>query len=190
MVSPKYSTEVRLPQEMSWLSESIEALYEMDTEITGISSENSWCYATVRSGPSPFPPDNEWHLDGGSLRTELIPERNYVYQPSFPLEYREGTVTWDEGFNPYLHNMFHYIRDYGTLGPIQAAKEGWNLLWPNVYHRRPPGDEDRTFIRITMADIEIRDARCNQNPMWPKQRAYGRNPAASFRDQLSSYRRP
>ncbi len=182
LVKPKYSSYRYIPRSLGWLGFAIARAHMVDYEQTGIKDEHKWCYVTVRNGINPEP-DNSFHFDGGSLRTELIPERNYVYNHTHPLLYKMGKVDWPGDFDPIKQNMFSHVEKQEGL-TVHQANQGWNLLYPNVFHARLPGDENRLFVRITFTDIEIRDVMCTQNPELGTE-AYGRDPRKSFRDSLS-----
>lgn len=189
LIKAKYSYELLIPEELEWLREDIEHLMTEDKYRTEIPSRDSWIYVTVRHGPEPEP-DNAWHLDGASLRVELIPERNYIFTRGAPIKYATGTFEPPLFFDPLEHNLFDAIMDYGDLSKVQFAPENqWLLLNPNCFHAGTSLKYCwRTFVRVTFVDIEIRDARCTQNPLL-RTEAYGRNPVASFRDNLKVFRR-
>lgn len=185
LVRTKYG-RFEVPQELAYLEPVIYNLAAVDASWTGI--RDSWCYVTVRSG-IPFPTTDEWHFDGGSLRTELIPERNYVWCDRFPLQYKMGNVNFPEDFDPLKHNMFTFAAKEVEDSPIlNVDAEKWYLLSPFCLHRRDPASNgfQRTFIRVSFIDIEVRDVKCTQNPLLPTE-AYERNPVKSFRDSLVDY---
>jgi hypothetical protein len=185
LLRPKYG-EFHIPENLSWMRDRIHGLARMDRAITGIS--NSWCYITVRSG-MPFPTTDEWHFDGGSLRVELIPERNYIWCSKFGVQYKLGSVEYPDDFDPVKHNLFTYASKQVEEEPVHTAKEKtWYLLSPFCLHRRDPASNGhhRTFIRVSFIDIEVRDVRCTPNPLFPTE-AYNRDPVASFRDRLVDY---
>ena len=183
LVSPKYQNTFFIPKGLEWIEDEIKEIYELDTSITGI--HNKWCYVTIRHGIN-HEPDNSWHFDGGSLRTELIPERDYVYVNKFGFEFKEGTIVFPKDFDPVKHNMssaaLNNIKDERT---VIAKVNTWYLLSPFVFHRASPkgNGEYRTFIRITFTDIEIRDQTCTQNPLLYTE-AYGRDSVKMFRNGL------
>lgn len=185
LVRPKYG-DFCIPEELQWLEEPIRAMALVDKAMTGI--EQSWCYVTVRSG-SPRRTTDEWHFDGGSVRTELIPERNYVWCDKFPLQYKTGSVHFPKDFDPVKHNMFSYADQALKFEPIKTTlPEKWYMLSPFVFHRRDPASNGihRTFVRISFVDIEVRDDNCTQNPLL-RTDAFGRDPVTSFRNQLIDY---
>jgi len=183
LIRPKYSSKFFIPDCLEWLRPHIEHFYSYDSMVTGI--HNKWCYVTVRHGIEKEP-DNNWHLDGGSLRVELIPERNYIFVSEYGIEYKTGTVNFDEDFDPVKQNLFSYILNNISNEEDHVTMPGkWLLVHPFVFHRRSPKavGANRTFIRITFPDIEIRDVNCTQNPLLPTD-AFGRDPVKSFRKHL------
>lgn len=183
LVRPKYSNDFFIPDELKWLETHIRAFYDLDTELTGIAKK--WVYVTVRHGIEESP-DNNWHIDGGSLRVELIPERNYIWVSSYGFEYLTGRVKFSPNFDPVKRNLFNYILDNIVAdGGYVAKAQQWYLVHPFVFHKRSirANGENRTFIRITFPDIEIRDVNCTQNPLLPTE-SFGRDPVKSFRNKL------
>lgn len=183
LVRPKYSNEFFIPPVLSWLAPTIKNFYHYDTAITSI--HHKWAYVTVRHGIEKEP-DTEWHLDGGSLRVELIPERNYIWVSDDGIEYKTGNVIFHDGFDPVKQNLFKYMLDnIRDEKDFIAPGKKWNLIHPFVFHRKSPTvvGTHRTFVRITFPDIEIRDVNCTQNPLLPTN-AFGRDPVKSFRDRL------
>jgi hypothetical protein len=187
LVRPKYGA-LRIPAELEWLRETILSFIELDREITGIA--DSWCYVTVRRGPVTSVTDDEWHFDGASFRTDIIPERNYVWVDKVGPQYKTGQIDWPVDFDPNKHNLFSYAEKALKDEPIQRMKERcWGLMSPFVFHRRDPatnGMSDRTFIRISFPDIEGRDINNSHNPLLPTP-FFGRNPVRSFRNRLRNY---
>lgn len=185
LVRPKYGT-LKTPNQLTWLDDAIFNLSKLDEELTGI--KNSWCYVTVRSG-LPFPSTDEWHFDGASLRTELIPERNYVWCSKYGFQYKMGDLGYPEDFDPQTHDMFSYAREQLKDNAILTSQVNqWYLLSPFCIHRRDPEStgHHRTFVRISFIDIEVRDLKCTQNPRHPTC-SFDRDPVKSFRSKLKDY---
>lgn len=186
LVRPKYGNFM-IPQSLEWLRESIEKLSVIDAQQTGINT--SWCYVTVRRGPVVDRTDAEWHYDGASFRTNLIPERNYVWVSHTGTEYKSGCVKFPTDFDPTKHDLFSfadwYLRDVEikTTQPRQ-----WYRIDPFLLHRRPPqtNNDMRTFIRIAFPDVEGRDVNNTPNPLLSTP-AFGRDPVKNFRDALGRY---
>lgn len=186
LVRPKYG-DWKIPQELEWLRGHILYLSFYDGRITGI--KDSWCYITIRHGEVQSVTDDEWHFDGSSFRTDIIPERNYIWVNNHPTEYREGKLDIPQDFNPIEYNLFTFAskqlekEDIKTCNPYT-----WYLLSPFCLHRRPPINTKvkRTFVRICFTDIEGRDINNTENPLLPTP-FFGRNPVSSFRNKLKNY---
>lgn len=179
LVRPKYG-QFAIPPALAWLEGYIRFFSKFDREETGV--QQSWCYVTVRHGV-PTDDADEWHMDGSSLRVELIPERNYIFTDK-GFDFKTGRVSFCPEFDPVRQNFFPYIMEALKDEPIQESRGGWCRLPVNCIHRRRPTSEQHTFIRITFPDIEIRDVRCTQNPLLPTE-AFGRDPVAMFRNNLA-----
>jgi len=187
LVRPKYSGGFYIPPELEWLRDTIMEVSEYDRKLTGI--RDSWCYVTVRHGPVITETDDEWHFDGASFRTTLIPERNYVWVSHTGPEYKTGSVTYPDSFDPNRHNLFSFASDALEDQPVQVAPEReWLLMNPFSLHRRNPKTQGqyRTFIRISFPDIEGRDVMNTPNPLLDTP-AFGRNPVQDFRNKLSHW---
>jgi hypothetical protein len=186
LVRPKYGVW-RIPAELKWLEETIVTLAMLDRTITGI--KDSWCYVTVRHGPVSTKTDDEWHFDGASFRTTLIPERNYIWVDHTPMQYKVGEVVFPPDFDPCRHNLFPYASSALEGQPIQTGEaKRWYLINPFCLHRRDPSATgQRTFIRISFPDIEGRDISNTSNSLLDTP-AWGRDPVRDFRDNLHTYR--
>ena len=187
LVKPKYG-QLQVPTSMAWLKDSIKALVAKDKEITGI--KDSWVYVTVRKG-IPHNDTDAWHFDGGSLRTELIPERNYIWVDSYPTQYKLGGVDFPDDFNPLEHDMFSFAQEALKDEPIgKIEREKWFMFSPFVFHRRDPMSDGRcrTFIRVSFVDIEVRDVKCTPNPCIEVE-SFGRDPVEAFRKKLKKYKK-
>jgi len=187
LVRPKYGP-FHIPPSLAWLEDTIRDMAALDHSLTGIG--HSWCYVTVRHGPVTTKTDDEWHFDGASFRTTLIPERNYVWVDHTPFQYKLGAVEFPHDFDPNKHNLFTYADQVTKDSPIFTTwARSWYLINPFCLHRRDPNtpkDRPRTFIRISFPDIEGRDVNNTHNPLLPTP-AWGRDPVRDFRNQLKDY---
>jgi len=186
LLRPKYGSWV-IPKDLFWLKGFLTYLTDLDAKDTGI--VKSWCYLTIRHGPIQTYADTEWHFDGASFRTSVIPERNYVWMDKSPFQYKLGNLSFPEDFDPTRHCMFSFAESALSDSPILEAKERlWYRLTPFCFHRRnPQAESPRTFIRISFMDIEIRDENNTPNPLLATP-AWGRYPALNFRSKLEVYR--
>lgn len=186
LVRPKYG-EWKIPLCLDFLKDTILQMAEYDVMRTGI--RDSWCYVTVRHGYVQTVTDDEWHFDGASFRTDIIPERNYIWVNNHPTEYKVGSLRIPKDFDPIRHNLFTFAEWQLALKPIKYTGSCyWYLLSPFCLHRRPPIYDrvTRTFYRICFSDIEGRDINNTENPLLPTP-FYGRNPVKTFRDKLTNY---
>lgn len=186
LVRPKYGT-FKIPPELDFLKSTIKRFAKIDQQLTGI--KDSWCYITIRHGKVTSTTDDEWHFDGSSFRTDIIPERNYIWVNHSPTEFKIGETVIHDDFDPIKHNLFTYMSHQLKDQPIETTKEKtWYLLSPFCLHRRPTitNDDSRTFYRICFTDIEGRDINNTDNPLLPTP-FFGRNPVSTFRNNLSDY---
>lgn len=186
LVRPKYG-EFKIPASLEWLREAILAAAVADEALTNI--RQSFCYVTVRRGLVCTKTDDEWHFDGASFRTDIVPERNYVWVSSHGTEYKLGGLCLPPDFDPNKHNLFTLAeRQLKGSQILSCTPMYWYMLSPFVLHRRPPTSNgmQRTMIRIAFTDIEWRDVNNTQNPLLYAP-AYGRDPVKTFRDKLTNY---
>ncbi len=186
LVRPKYG-EWYIPEELHFLKKVILGFAAYDRFHTGI--KDSWCYVTVRHGIIQSKTNDEWHFDGSSFRTDIIPERNYVWVSNNPTEYKTGKLKIPVDFDPLKHNLFIFAAKQLENNPVLKTKaDQWYLLSPFCLHRRPIINKPtiRTFYRICFTDIEGRDINNTENPLLPTP-AYGRNPVKTFRNELKDY---
>ncbi len=187
LVRPKYSNCWYVPESLEFLKDTISDIMDYDEKRTGI--KDSWCYVTIRHGKVTSKTDDEWHFDGASFRTDIIPERNYIWVNNYPTEFKTGGLQIPSDFDPIKHNLFtfaaHQLKD---VWEEQTKAKQWYLLSPFCLHRRPKITEDvhRTFIRICFTDIEGRDINNTPNPLLPTP-FYGRDPVKTFRNKLQNY---
>lgn len=186
LVRPKYG-EWKIPPQLTWLASLILELTNYDVKRTGI--KDSWCYVTVRHGMVLSVTDDEWHFDGSSFRTDIIPERNYIWVNDYPTEYKLGGLLFPKDFDPIKHNLFTFAAHQLKDAPVyKTFAKSWYLLSPFCLHRRPsvPQETMRTFIRICFTDIEGRDINNTENPLLQTP-FYGRDPVNTFRNKLKDY---
>jgi hypothetical protein len=186
LVRPKYGA-LYIPEVLKPLQLVIHQMIAWDKYLTGI--DHSWVYVTVRSGICNYVTDDEWHFDGASFRTDIIPERNYVWVSHYPFQYKTGKIEWPADFDPNKHNLFTYASRALEDKPIRTVMpKNWYLVSPFVLHRRDPASNGkrRTFIRISFPDIEGRDINNTENPMLSTP-FFGRDPVKSFRNNLVDY---
>jgi hypothetical protein len=186
LVRPKYAINWMIPNELQWLSSYIYWLYKDDMEATGI--VDSWCYVTVRRGPVNTKTDDEWHFDGASFRTDLIPERNYIWVDNYGPQYKLGGLSFPLDFDPTKHNLFKFAESQTRDNEILTAPtRTWLRINPFCLHRRnPQATGHRTFVRVCFTDIEGRDINNTSNPLLSTP-AFGRDPVKSFRNNLFTY---
>ena len=187
LVRPKYGGWM-IPNELEWLKDNILDLARFDQSISGI--KDSWCYVTVRHGPVATVTDEVWHFDSASFRTDIVPERNYVWVSDIGPQYKLGNIDWPEDFDPIKHDLFSFAeRELRNSPALSSQEKVWMLMTPFCFHRRDPQTEGmgkRTFIRVSFPDIEARDINNTNNPLLATP-FFGRDPVSSFRDKLQKY---
>jgi len=161
--------DFKIPDELLWLKNIIEKSYNYQKNIIKI--EHSFCYVTVRHGLIESTTDDEWHVDGFSMRINHIPEQNYIYSNILPTEYLVKKLNLNN-FNPFEENI-HKIIQKNINNNSKINKLVINKLYcldPYVIHRRPvikDNNLNRTFVRISFTPIEIQDTNNTLNPLIP-----------------------
>lgn len=180
------SLPLTIPTELAWLEPTIRYL---DAYQKRHSLHNPYIYVTVRHGIVTSTTDDEWHVDGFSMRYPHVPEQNYICVNG-------AAGTWFSGkpwnipatFDPLKHNIHRYLQQHGADDSIyQAHEDTIYAIDPYCVHKRPPtrGAEGRirTFWRVSFVPIEIEDDTCTRNPLFPAKH-YGRT---DIRNQLTDW---
>lgn len=186
LIKPKYG-KFKIPDNLKMYENIIRNLQLYDIQRTGI--YESWCYVTIRAGIVTSTTDDEWHFDGSSFRTDIIPERNYIYTTSHGTEYKEGNLNFPSDFDPNHYNLFTFASEQLKNSPtLKTGVFQWYLLSPFCLHRRPSitKNTNRFFMRVCFTDIEGRDVNNTLNPLIPTP-FYGRDPVKTFRNKLKNY---
>lgn len=141
-------------------------------------------YLTVRHGPVVSETDDEWHVDGFSMKYNHLPEQSYIWANHSPTQF--GTVELDiKGFNPAKHNIHKLIQRHNPLPAVGSRPNAIYCIDPYIIHRRPPNlnkDAWRSFVRVTFSPIEIRDVNNTLNPFVVSNNDF--DGVKQFRDKL------
>lgn len=166
-----------IPSELKWLEPTIEKLDKLQK---GHKLHAPFIYVTVRHGIVKSTTDDQWHVDGFSMRVPHTPEQNYIFTSNEPTETLVADWNIPEDFDPFQHNIHSFFTDHENC---PERKPVFKTLKPNtIYaidpycvHRRPAVSAGtmRTFWRISFVPIEIEDDTCTPNPLFPK-KIYGR----------------
>lgn len=185
MVRGKRGRPMSIPPELAWLGPRIR---QLDRYQRSQNLRNPFIYVTVRHGIVDSETDDLWHVDGFSMRTPHFPEQNYIcVEGSDATQYLLKHWNIPSTFDPFVHNIHHYFRDFCGETLVHTAAPGVvYAIDPYCVHRRPPAaaGKMRTFWRISFVPIEIEDDTCMQNPLFPA-KVYGRE---DIRDKLVAWR--
>jgi hypothetical protein len=177
--------EYCLPPELDWLRDLFARAVESQQQM-GI--DHPFCYVTVRHGAVSSTTDDEWHVDGFSVRVPHAPEQNYLWADRDGTEWADLSVAFPEDFDARVYNVNHYLQQWINEGNVSKCLD--NTMYcmdPYIVHRRPPSSSSlaqRTFVRVSFVAIEIDDIRNTQNPLLP--RTYTRDGVA-HRNRLRTY---
>jgi hypothetical protein len=163
-----------IPDELDWLRYTI---YRLNAYQRAHGLFNPFIYVTVRHGVVTSATDDEWHVDGFSMRTMHVPEQNYICASVDPTEFLVKQWEIPATFDPFVHNIHHYFRDWQDATmvgqsfprPTRGLPEQVYAIDPYCVHRRPTSTigKIRTFWRISFVPIEILDDTCTPNPLFP-----------------------
>lgn len=182
IMSPE-SNGIRLPPELQWLASTIDCCV---AEQRWLGLHHPYIYVTVRSGIVRSTTDDEWHVDGFSMRVRHAPEQNYVWTDCYPTEHLDQQFVIPADFDPHRHNIHSFFQDNADTSKIkQWPSEHLHQIDPYIVHRRPsiPEVTQRTFFRISFVPIEIEDDTNTPNPLLAR-RIYGRS---DIRKTLTRY---
>jgi hypothetical protein len=166
--------KLSIPKELFWLAPTIRNLVKYQ-DSHGL--HNPFIYVTVRHGIVTSETDDQWHVDGFSMRTPHVPEQNYIcVEGDIATQYLLKSWQIPDTFDPLVHNIHEFFRDDHQPGQVATGTPGMiYAIDPYCVHRRPPQvvNKKRTFWRISFVPIEIKDDTCTPNPLFlPK--VYGR----------------
>ena len=173
-----------IPNELEWLKPLFfAALAHQDS----LGVDHPFCYFTVRHGLVDSATDDEWHVDGFSMKVPHGPEQNYVWCSHTGTEYAALQAAFPADFDPLRHNVNHFLAglvDNEIVGACDAQTV--YCMDPFLLHRRPAATAgiQRTFVRLSFVPIEIDDTNNTQNPLLP--RSYSADGVA-FRNRLATY---
>jgi hypothetical protein len=173
-----------IPEQLAWLEGAIEEAVE-NHQKRGLPA-HGFVYVTVRRGPVVDTTDDQWHVDGFSMRIPHRPEQNYIFSDRYGTEWLNQKITLPEDFDGMRHNIHSYFQSHADPEHVSAMSTGhFYLIDPYVIHRRPSlsAGLDRTFIRISFIPVEIEDDRNTPNPLLERPR-FNR---ADVRDVLVDY---
>lgn len=176
--------DYHIPSELDWLIPIFKSSLNYQKSM-GIN--HPFCYITVRHGEVTSQEDDEWHVDGFSIKVPHTPEQNYIWCNRDATEYAELKVEFPEDFDARVHNVNHYLQNFINDENIGKCEEFvLYCMDPYNVHRRPitATGMNRTFVRISFAPIEINDINNTQNPAL--HRIYDQN-GVKFRKELLTY---
>lgn len=179
-----------IPQDMLWCEPMIDSALRYQHDVVGI--EHPFAYLTIRHGEVSSQTDDEWHVDGFSMKVPHIPEQNYVWVNTEPTECAAIGLNIPQDFDPLRHSVQFLAQDsiaqnsqviLETLEP-----EVIYAMDPYVIHRRPEttAGETRTFVRLSLTPIAIDDRNNATNPLFGEISS-DRDGIADFRDMLARY---
>jgi len=188
LVESPYSEGLKLPPELFWVSEIIEKAKQFQKEKIKIS--HPFVYVTIRHGNVVSQTDDEWHVDGFSMRYNHLPEANYILvMGKQPTQFIRQSFNFPRNFNPLKHNIHSFFQKRVDESKVFQLDSGiLYFIDPYVVHRRPPSTHDskRTFVRVSFTPIEIVDINNTANPLI-ETRHYNIDGIKEFRGGLRDY---
>lgn len=176
---------IYVPRSLSWCVPLIKIAVEHNAN--EIKVHQPFIYLTIRHGWVESVTDDEWHVDGFSMRVAHVPEQNYVWTNINPTQHLLARLDIPKDFNPLIHNIHHLFKDL-ECESTSLEPNGVYVMDPYVVHRRPPevAETWRTFVRLSFTPIPIADKNNAHNPMLriPNFRYDG---IAQFREKLIAY---
>lgn len=186
MIIREPNSDFKVPEKLKWVTPIINEANNYQKSVVKIN--HSFVYLTIRHGLVISEKDDEWHVDGFSMRINHIPEQNYIWSNIYPTEVVEKEFKIPENFNPLEHNIHSLFQKEDILPENIKTLEEKTIycIDPYVFHRRPIFTKSflRTFIRVSFVPIEINDINNTQNPLI--YRKYNFN-GIKFREGLQSF---
>lgn len=164
LVGTQNQPKILLPFKLKFLSGFIDLCANYQRKYVKV--KHPFTYLTVRHGPVVSKTDDDWHVDGFSLKYNHLPEQSYVWADHSPTQF--GAAELDlKGFDPAKHNLHKLIQKQGVSPVFNIDGGTIYCIDPYVIHRRPPNLDKkdwRSFVRVTFSPIEIRDVNNTINP--------------------------
>ena len=158
--------ELQLPEELEWVRPLITAT---DKVMTDNELVMPFTYVTVRHNFETDHTDEDWHVDGFSMRVSHIPEQNFLWSNTGGTLFAGRAARVAANFDPMKHNINTSVKFIGTGADISAAPNGVYSFDPYVFHKAPTyTGEVRTFVRVSYTPIEIDDVNNTPNPLLPR----------------------
>jgi hypothetical protein len=176
LVGSPFSNGLQIPDELNWLKPTIENLQLLQKKNR---LKNPYVYVTVRHGLVTTKTDDQWHVDGFSMKKPCKSDQNYSWCNHTPTEYYLKNVIIPMDFNPHKHDLNKFIhsqielevRDVYEFDFIDRFDANSIVLFDSyLIHKRPAATQDqmRSFWRVSFLDIEIEDDRNTPNPLIPR----------------------
>lgn len=166
MMLKRPGTNILIPEELKWIEPALHAIvkYNNDRFVN-----HPYLYITIRHGIVQSITDDEWHVDGFSMKTRHLPEIQYIYSDQYPTELLNQMIAIPYDFNPMKHNIHSFFQDSANERNVKSFNPGWNVIDPYVIHRRPSlcFGKQRTMVRISFLPVEIEDNSNTPNPLLP-----------------------
>lgn len=156
-----------LPDDLKWLRPAISLCCDQQRQHN---IAHSFMYITVRCGPVASITDDQWHVDGFSMRVPHVPEQNYIWSDGNSMHILNQPFNIPPNFDPFVHNLHTYFQDRADESlVIKCESNHIYAIDPYVIHRRPVVQQGtiRRMFRISFIPIEIEDDTCTQNPLLP-----------------------
>lgn len=162
---PNYGLQI--PEELNWLKNTILQTIEFQKRFV----KHAFIYVTVRCGLVKSVTDDQWHVDGFSMRIPHTPEQNYIYTDFSPTEILRQHIQIPVGFDPFKHNLHSWFqKNANNENAVTAESKKILVIDPYIIHRRPPQTSGvvRKMFRISHVPIEIKDDANTRNPLMPE----------------------
>ena len=169
--------ELLLPQELEWVRPLIELADK------AMPYKALFTYVTVHCNFETDGTDEDWHVDGFSMRVSHLPEQNFLWSNTGGTEFFNGVIEIPDSFDPMLHNINKSAQLYQLGENIVAKPYTVYRFDPYIFHKAPSAKAGRTFVRVSYVPIEIDDINNTQNPLLPRHYTFN---GVEFRNKLSS----
>ena len=158
--------ELQLPEELEWVRPLVEAT---DRVMADNGLTMPFTYVTIRHNFETDHTDEDWHVDGFSMRVSHIPEQNFLWSNTGGTLFTGSKVLVAPNFNPMKHNINTSVSFIKNSADVSTAPNGVYSFDPYVFHRAPPYmGVGRTFVRVSYVPIEIDDVNNTPNPLLPR----------------------
>lgn len=162
-------SEIQIPRQLRWVQNYVQYCQDAHDEMF---PKHCFTYLTVRHGTPIMGTDDQWHVDGFSMKFPHLPEQNFFWCDHTPPEFALSNFSIPSSFDPLKDNIHSFFgKELQKDVPIYQPPAGAiSIFDPYLVHRKIKQPRRRSMIRITFVPILIEDDDNSVNSLIPVQK--------------------